>query len=145
MEIKNMPFDTGKLKKFFGTMLMVAVVITAIYGAISFVLYVLETQNPINFLSSPSFVTVLIGLILEYVGYLMLNGKFQVSAEVQQMTGRYQQTRQSQQPQQQQQIPTQLQFEKCSFCGRDVPAFEIKKIKTPDGTIYNVCANCLKE
>jgi len=137
-----MPFDFGRMKKYFSTLLMVGILITVVWGIINFALFVIDGGNPIGFLGNPSFMTMIILLILEWVGYLMLHGKFQVPDD--------QRMKMQQQPKQQQkyqqpttQIPVKIETDFCSYCEKEKPITEFREFKDSEGNVILVCKNCL--
>ena len=152
-----MPFDTYKMKKFFGTALKAALIITLAWGIISFMLHFNATGdwNPLNW---SDFTYVITFLILEWIGYLILHGRINPNAFPNQPPrGRYPQQQRPQQYQQayyqpqpikspppKQRVPVQLSLDVCSFCGREVPINSLRVFRDDYGYTLHLCEDCIE-
>jgi len=140
-----MPFDERKLKKFFGTALKVAIIITAIWALISYILYFYNTRdwNPLNW---SDLMTVIIFLILEWLGMLILHGRIRPDAGIQQRL--YQREMPYYPPEPirapQTNVPVKITLETCSFCGREVPKSALRTFRDDWGNEIYICEEHLE-
>jgi len=141
-----MPFDMGKLKKFYGIALKIAIIVTLVWGILGLVGYMTTTGkwNPFGW---SGFIMFIMFIILEYVGYLMLTGKFQPPQEMQQGQPIFkQQPQRHQRPiQPRRQQPIEINYDVCAFCGEEKPVHELTPFRSPRGDTILVCEDCLDE
>lgn len=106
-----------------------------------------------SYINSGDFYTLIIVLILAWVGHTMLNGKFQPPAEMQQAVQARKQQKimqrgeyvppQSQQPiQRKQRIPIKIQTDYCNLCGKEIDVANLRDFKDNNGNIIYVCNKC---
>ena len=125
-----MPFDNVKLKKFFGTALKVATILTVVLALLFYIMYYYETRdwNPLNWSLLTYFITF---LVLEWIGTLILHGRIQPDAGYPQR--RPQQNIPYYPPEPirapQTNVPVQITLETCSFCGKEVPKNSLRTFR----------------
>ena len=125
-----------KMKRLLNQLLMLAITISILYTVAELAL--IFNFDIMSWIGSPSFVTMLIVVILGWVGYLMLNGKFQAPVE-------YQEKKRPQQKRQQPQYrPSEIQVDTCSFCSKEYPLKALREFKDKDGYRILLCNECLK-
>ena len=133
-----MPFDMGRMKKFFGTMLMLALILTLAIIMLSFVAYVVGGGSPMGFIGTQTFIMGITFLILEWVGIMMIKGKFHPPTDMK--------TRQPQQtPMRQFQVPAKIPTDNCSFCRIEKPVTELRPFYDGYGNEILICEECIKK
>jgi hypothetical protein len=137
-----MPFDIKRLKKFFGNMLMIAIVLTIMILVISFALYILEGKAPMGFLGNQMFITCLTLLILEWLGYIMIHGKLKFNPQPQQ---RKQRQQPKTVPMRQISVPLKIETDNCSFCGTENPITDMRPFHDEFGNEILVCEKCIRK
>jgi len=136
-----MPFDIPKLKKFYKMLLKIAIVVTVVWAVVSFATFIMMTGN-MNIMASPDFMTFIVIIVLEFIGHLILTGKFQPPTDMQK---RPQQRRPMQRQPPMEPRPVEIKIDECAFCGREVPASRLRPFSDKYGNIILVCEDCLKE
>ena len=139
-----MPFDMNRMKKFFGTMLTLALVLTLVITMLLFVVHVAGGGDPIGYLGNQNFIMGITFLILEWVGYLMLKGKFHPPDDM----GRRPQQRAPPQRQPQMQqilVPAKIEIEVCPFCSKEKPITEMRPFYDGYGNEILVCEDCIRK
>ena len=143
MKIRKIEFNKKEGKRLIGLLLTIAMVLTGMYGLVSFILHITAGGGYMTFISSSAFITTLVLFILEWVGYTILHGKFQVPAEFQQR-GQRPVGRQPQPIKARQQIPPVIiKMDKCSYCEKEKPITELTEFKDDKGNIILVCEKCI--
>ncbi len=133
------------MKKFFGTGLKVAIIVTAVWGILSFLIHYNNTQswNPLNW---PDLIYLITFLILEWIGYLLLHGRINPNAFNQQYPNTQRQPQQHQ-PQPirspQRQVPIRITLETCSFCGKETPLNSLRVFQDEQGYTIYLCEGCI--
>ena len=136
-----MPFDMSRMRKFFGTMLTLALVLTLVIVMLLFVAYVAGGGNPVSYLGNQGFIMGITFLILEWVGLLMLKGKFHPPTDMQQ--------RRPQRPQKPQMqpiyVPKKVETDICVFCNKEKSLTEMRPFYDGYGNEILVCEECIKK
>jgi len=137
-----MPFDMTKLKGFYGMLLKIAMIITVVWGLLSFVAYAGGGGNVITYLGKSEFIMFITFLILEWTGFLILKGKFHPPTDV-----RPKQRPPTRAPVQQvpTQVPYQIEVDVCSICGKERPLSVLREFHDDYGYSIVVCEKCLNE
>jgi len=138
-----MPFDMNRLRTFFGSMLRLGIIVTILYGLIGFIWHMQETGDAMGFLGTQTLQMFIVFIILEYVGYLMITGKFHPPTTVQGKPTRRPPPRQQQQ-QPIQRRPSEIQIDTCSFCGKEHPIQSMREFTDKNGYRLLICSDCLK-
>jgi len=133
-----MPFDMVRLKKFYGMMLKIAILLTVVIGLLLFIAYMVNGGSPLNYVGRQEFIMMIVFLILEYVGYQIIHGKFRMPEEAQ--------IRPRQQPiPVKQPIPAQIELDYCSFCSKEKPIHSLREFRDDYGNAILICENCVKK
>jgi len=162
-----MPFNIDKLKGFYMIALKIGIVITLVWGILSLLNAMLSTGNWNPFVWS-DFTMFIALIILEWFGWLMLNGKFQPPTDMQQRQRRPptfgqpprrppqrqqqypprppQQPLPIQPPQRQRpRAPIQLSMGVCSFCGNENHIEQMRRFRDDSGNVIYICGDCIDE
>jgi len=145
-----MPFNIPKLKKFYKLLLKIAIIVTIVWAIVSFATFIITTGN-VNIMTSPDFMTFIVVIVLEFIGHLILTGKFQPPTDMQRnpQQRRPQQRAPQRQPQPLQppvqQRPVEIKFDVCAFCDKEVPTNKLRPFSDKYGNIILVCEDCIEE
>jgi len=138
-----MPFDIGKLKGFYTRMLKIAMMLTLVIALLLFIAYIAGGGGPIEYLGRQEFIMPIVFLILEYTGYMMLQGKFQPPVD--------NKPRQRRPPQKQPEqykyipVPKEIEVGNCAFCGKEFPLYEMREFKDNYDNAILICKSCIKK
>jgi len=126
-----------KMKKLLSQLITLAMVLSILYTVAELVF--VFNADFMAWLGSPSFVTMLVIVILGWLGILIVNGKFSAPVE-------YQGKKQPQKPQQipKQYRPSEIHVDTCSFCGKEYPIEAMREFTDKDGYRVLICFKCLK-
>jgi len=131
-----------KVKRLLNQILMVVVVVIILYSISELMLN--YNFDVISWLGSPSGVTMLVTVILGWVGYLMLNGKFVPPVDYQGKRPPQRKPQGQYQRPPQQYRPSEIQVDTCSFCGKQYPVKSMREFTDKAGYRLLVCNECLK-
>jgi len=142
-----------KVKMILNKLIILAVVITILYCVASLFLNHGVT-NIWSFLNSGDFYTLIIVVVLGWVGYSLLNGKFNPPEEMQQAVAQRKRQKAIQrgqyQPQQsvmyqeplKRRTPIKIQTGTCAFCGKEISEADLREFEDYEGNIIYVCDRC---
>jgi hypothetical protein len=135
------PFEINRMKKFFGTMLRLAIILTLVITILLFISHIASGGSPVAYLGSPNFIMGITFLILEYVGHMMLHGKFQPPTNIQQKRPQPPQKV----PMKQITVPLKIETDNCCFCGKEKLITEMRPFYDGFGNEILVCEDCIKK
>jgi len=138
-------YKTPKMKRLLGKILSVVIIFAVLYAMLD--LFLVYNFNYMGYIGSSGFATVLTVIILSWVVFLILNGRFHPEeGAMQPMQGR-QPRRPPTRPLKYEHIekyPIQIETSTCNYCGREYPVSELEDV-VYENRIYKICRNCLNE
>lgn len=135
-----MPFDETKIKRYFNMMLKIAIVVTLIWGFFSLATFI-TTTGSYNVLQSSDFVMFIALIILEWIGWMLLSGKFKpqpLPPNRRQQRVPYS-IQQPQRPPQNYPRPIQIKVETCIVCNKEKQLHSLREFKDCYGNSIFVC------
>jgi len=139
-------YKTPKMKKLLSKILNVVIIFAILYAVIELIL--VHNFDYMAYIGSSGFATVLTIIILSWVIFLILNGRFHPEEGAMQPRQGYKpQRRQPTQPLQYEEVqkyPIQIETSTCNYCGREYPVSELEDV-VYENRIYKICRDCLNE
>ena len=132
-----------KIRRLLSQLVMLAICITILYSFAELVF--VYNFAFMTWMGSPSFTTLLVVVILGWLGYLIINGKFQPQVDYQGQGQPQRQPQRQPQPIKPKVVrPIQIEIEECAFCGKEHPVHDLTEFKDNKGNIIYVCEKCME-